>query len=119
MIHKRSVEENIYLIDSFLAEACENIRISQTRLYRTEGSPDEDFREYLASKKRYFFGVNIHLLVTAEGNPVEAFLTPGGRHDARALKQFELDLPEGAMVIGDKASGDLRLRRSSERGLGR
>lgn len=119
LIHKRSTEEDIYLIDSFPAEACDNIRISQTRLYRAEGGPNEDFRGYIASKKRYFFGVKIHLLVTAEGNPVEAFLTPGGRHDARALKQFELDLPEGAMVIGDKALGDLRLRRSSERGLGR
>jgi transposase len=76
------------------------------RLHRAAGGPDEDFRGYIASKKRYFFGVKIHLLVTAEGNPVEAFLTPGGRHDTRALKQFELNLPEGAMVIGDKAYND-------------
>lgn len=106
LIHKRSTEEEIYLIDSFPAEACDNIRISQTRLYQAADGPDEDFRGYIASKKRYFFGVKIHLMVTAEGNPVEAFLTPGGRHDARALKQFEFDLPEGAMVIGDKAYND-------------
>lgn len=109
LIHKRSAEEDIYLIDSFPAKACDNIRISQTRLYRAAGGPDEDFRGYIASKKRYFFGVKIHLLVTAEGNPVEAFLTPGGRHDARALKQFELDLSEGALVIGDKAYNDYDL----------
>jgi hypothetical protein len=106
LIHKWSVEEDIYLIDSFPAKACDNIRISQTRLYRAESGPDEDFRGYIASKRQYFFRVKIHLLVTAEGNPVEAFLAPGGRHDARALKQFELDLPEGAMVIGDKAYND-------------
>ncbi|MCS3953306.1 transposase [Salinibacter ruber] len=106
LIHKRRAEEDIYLIDSFPAKACDKIRISQTRLYRAAGGPDEDFRGYVASKKRYFFGVKIHLLVTAEGNPVEAFLAPGGRHDARALKQFEFDLLEGALVIGDKAYND-------------
>lgn len=65
LIHKRSTEEDIYLIDSFPAEACDNIRISQTRLYRAEGGPNEDLRGYIASKKRYFFGVKIHLLVNS------------------------------------------------------
>jgi hypothetical protein len=61
LIRKRNAEEDICLIDSFPVEACDNIRISQIRLYRAEGGPDEDFRVYIASKKWFFFGVKIHL----------------------------------------------------------
>jgi hypothetical protein len=31
----------------------------------------------MASKKRYVYGLNVHLLVTKGGQPVECFLTPG------------------------------------------
>ena len=31
----------------------------------------------VASKKRYVYGVKIHLMVTAQGQPVECLLTPG------------------------------------------
>jgi len=64
---------DIDLVDSFPAEACDNIRFAQRRLYRAEGGPDEDFR-YITSKKQYFFGVKIHLLVAAEGFELKAFL---------------------------------------------
>ena len=115
-IHKQKTEEDIYLIDSFPASVCKNIRIPQTRIYGAEEGPNEEFRGYIASKDEYFFGVKVHLLVTAEGHPVEAFLTPGARNDTRAMKQFQFNLPSGSVVIGDKASGDLRFRRPSLRG---
>ena len=82
-IHKQTTEKDIYLIDSFPASVCENIRIPQTRIYGAEEGPREEFRGYIASKGEYFFGVKVHLLVTAEGHPVEAFFTPGGRSDGR------------------------------------
>ena len=31
----------------------------------------EEFRGYQASKKRYFYGLKIHLMVTQDGQPVE------------------------------------------------
>jgi IS5 family transposase len=105
-IHKRTAEEDIYLVDSFPASVCKNIRIPQTRIYGAEEGPNEEFRGYIASKDEYFFGVKVHLLPAAEGHPVEAFLTPGARNDTRAMKQFHFDLPEGAVVIGDKAYND-------------
>lgn len=105
-IHKQTTEENIYLVDSFPASVCKNIRIPQTRIYGAEEGPNEEFRGYIASKDEYFFGVKVHLLVTAEGHPVEAFLTPGARNDTRAMKQFQFNLPEGSVVIGDKAYND-------------
>jgi len=105
-IHKQKTEEDIYLIDSFPASVCKNIRIPQTRIYGAEEGPNEEFRGYIASKDEYFFGVKVHLLVTAEGHPVEAFLTPGARNDTRAMKQFQFNLPSGSVVIGDKAYND-------------
>lgn len=105
-IHRQMSEEDIYLVDSFPASVCKNIRIPQTRIYGAQEGPIEEFRGYIASKDEYFFGVKVHLLTTAEGHPVEAFLTPGARNDTRAMKQFQFNLPEGSVVIGDKAYND-------------
>ena len=44
----------------------------------------ETYRGYLARKKRYVYGLKIHLLVTPQGHPVEWFLTPGSSSDVRA-----------------------------------
>jgi len=43
------------------------------------------------------------MVTTAEGNPVEVFLTPGSYNDTKHLRTFELDLPEGSVLYGDKA----------------
>lgn len=94
-------ESSIYIIDSFPLKACENCRISRCQLYQ-----DEQFRGYQASKRRYFYGVKIHLMVTAAGQPVEFFLTPGSINDTRALRMYRFDLPEEASILGDKAYND-------------
>ena len=63
-------------------------------------------RGYQASKKQYFYGFKVHLLVTAQGHPVEFFLSPGSLHDLEGLKRLSLDLPPGATLYGDKAYKD-------------
>ncbi len=45
----------------------------------------------------------MHLLVTAQGQPVEFFLTPGSFDDVSGLDLFDFDLPEGSLIYGDKA----------------
>jgi hypothetical protein len=67
------------------------------------------FRGYIASKKRYFYGVKIHLMITQEGQPVELFLTPGSYGDVEALHDFPFDLPEGTIVYADKAYNDYKI----------
>ena len=62
---------SIYVIDSLPIAVCDNIRIRRSKIYS-----DENFRGYQASKKRYFYGLKIHLMVTQDGQPVECFLTP-------------------------------------------
>jgi hypothetical protein len=60
----------------------------------------------MASKKRYFYGLNVHLLVTTDGQPVECCLTPGSSSDVRMRKTFRFDIPEGSHMYADKAYHD-------------
>jgi hypothetical protein len=93
--------ESVYIIDSFPIAVCDNYRIPRVKLYKHEGH-----RGYIASKKRYFSGLQIHRMVTEEGQPVEYFLTPGASSDVRALQTFRFDVPEGSQVYADKAYND-------------
>lgn len=86
------------MIDSFPLAACDNIRIPRARLYQGEA-----YRGYIASKRRYFYGLRIHLLVTADGEPVEVFLAPGADAAVRALSRFPFDVPTGSIVYADSA----------------
>ncbi|MBV7339891.1 IS982 family transposase [Chloroflexi bacterium TSY] len=95
---KAETEEDVYLIDTYPIAACDNIRISRCKLYQSE-----EYRGYKASKKRYFYGLSIHMMVTKEGQPVEFFLTCGAFSDTSGLELFDFDLPEGSLVVGDKA----------------
>ena len=88
----------IYSIDTFPIPVCDNYRIRRAKIYQGEA-----YRGYIASKKRYFYGLKLHLMVTEDGKPVEFFLSPGSFFDGTGLYAFEFDLPEGAQVVGDKA----------------
>jgi hypothetical protein len=94
----------IYVIDSLPVAVCDNIRIRRAKIYS-----DEHFRGYQASKKRYFYGLKIHLMVTHDGQPVECFLTPGSFGDVDALKYYTYELPEGSIIYADKAYNDYEI----------
>jgi len=98
---KKLNEKSVYVIDSYPIAVCDNYRIKRSKIYR-----GEDFRGYIASKKRYFYGLRIHILVTEQGEPVEFFLEPGAFSDTSALSLYNFDLPEGSFVTGDKAYND-------------
>lgn len=87
-----------YAIDIFPVAVCDNYRINRCRIYTTEA-----YRGYLASKKRYFSGLKVHILVTEQGQPVEFFFTPGSASDVAHLDDFDFDLPPGSTIYGDKA----------------
>jgi uncharacterized protein YqgQ len=98
---KNLTSDSIYIIDSIPIAVCDNIRIPRAKIYH-----DEDHRGYQASKKRYFYGLKIHLMVTSDGQPVECFLTHGGCGDVDALKCYAYDLPYGSVIYADKAYND-------------
>jgi Transposase DDE domain len=93
--------EAISVIDSVPIAVCDNYRIPRTTWYQHEA-----YRGCMASKQRYFSGLDVHLLVTKDGQPVECFLTPGSYSDVRLLKAFRCDVPEGSHVYADKAYHD-------------
>src|SRR5215475_3202313 len=96
--------EAISVIDSLPIAVCDNIRIRRSKIYS-----HEDFRGYQASKKRYFYGLKVHLMVTQDGQPVECFLTPGSFGDVDALKYYAYELPDGSIIFADKAYNDYEI----------
>jgi Transposase DDE domain len=96
--------DGIYVIDSLPLAVCDNIRIPRAKLY-----PEERFRGYLPSKKRYFYGLKVHLLITKAGQPVEFFLPPGSFGDVDALKYYSFDVPAGSIVYADRAYNDYEI----------
>lgn len=93
--------QSIYVLDSYPIAACDNYRICRSRRYRGEA-----WRGLQASKKRYFYGVKIHIMVTEQGQPVEFFLTPGSISDTTAYGWYDFDLPQQAWITADKAYTD-------------
>ncbi len=101
MALKEINESTEYLLDSFPIAICDNIRIKKCPLVQSE-----EYRGYIASKKRYFYGVRIHLLSTKDGIPVEWAFIPGEANDVRGFDLLTFNLPPGSEVYADKAFND-------------
>jgi len=101
-VHKQADEAQEYAVDSLPVAVCDNIRISRSHLYprRKWG---EAFRGFIASKKRYFYGLRVHLVMTTSGLPVEVMLAPGAEADISAFRRLQLGLPAGARIFADTA----------------
>jgi hypothetical protein len=90
-----------YVVDSVPIPVCDNIRIRRCKLLT-----GEEHRGYIASKKRFFYGLRVHLLITGAGEPVEFVLAPGAASDVQVFKDFDLDLPQGSILYADRAYND-------------
>jgi len=101
MILKEASHCTEYLLDSFPVPMCDNIRIFNVKLIKSE-----EYRGYIASKKRYFYGVRVQLLTTKSGIPVEFVFMPGSAADVRALNALPLNLPPGSEIYTDSAYTD-------------
>ncbi len=102
---RNSEGERTYAVDSFPVAVCENIRIRRCRLYPSEEHGGA-FRGYISSKRSYFYGLRVHLVVTGAGEPVEFSLAAGSEADISVFKEMQLDLPEGSIICADKAYTD-------------
>ncbi len=103
--HKQTNEDQQSAVDSLPVAVCDNYRICRSRLYprKTHG---EAFRGYLPSKRRFFYGLRVHLLMTTEGLPteglpVEVLLAPASQADIRVFRRLPLELPPDAYVFAD------------------
>lgn len=104
-VFKRNNPDQSYVVDSVPVAVCDNIRIRRCKLY----PPKEHggtFRGYVPSKRRYFYGLRVHLVVTGSGEPVEFALAAGSVADITVFKELGLDLPKGAIIHADKGYTD-------------
>jgi hypothetical protein len=98
LVIKELNTESRYSLDSFPIPVCDNIRVPRCRL-----AQGEEFRGYSASKRRYFYGLRVQVVVTVEGLPVECCILPGSLSDIQGLAELPLSLPAGAEVAADAA----------------
>lgn len=94
-----------YVVDSLPVPVCDNIRIKRCRIYPRE-EHGEAFRGYIASKRRYFYGLRVHLVVNGAGEPVEFSVAAALEADVKVFKELGLELPEGSIIYADKGYTD-------------
>lgn len=90
-----------YIIDSFPVAVCDNIRISRSSIIK-----GKQWRGRQASMRRYFYGVKVQVLTTAQGIPVEFCFVPGCESDVQALKKLPLAVAAESKIYGDAAYTD-------------
>jgi len=90
-----------FIVDSFPVSACQNNKIFRCKLFTHKA-----YRGYTASKKTYFFGIKVHMIVNLEGVPIEFHFSPGSTSDIKGLKCFFFNLDEGAKIFADRAYND-------------
>ena len=110
-IHKTLNDKNEYIVDSCPVPVCNNLRIRRCHIYRLKLTSDA-FRGFCASKRTYFYGLKIHLVVTSSGKPVEFMFTPGSTGDMPGLRSLLLDLPSGSELYADKGYTDYQFEDS-------
>lgn len=100
---KMANESYEYAIDSFPVSACDNIRIMRNKLF-----DPKRFRGFIASKRRYFHGIRVHMIATTSRLPVEFKILPGAESDAIGAQKLDFNIPQGSVVYGDKAYSNYR-----------
>ena len=90
-----------YIHDSFPIPICDNIRINRSKIFK-----GEEYRGYVPSKRRYFYGLRVHMTVTGGGEPVEFLIAPGAAADISIFRELNFDLPPGSEISTDKAYND-------------
>lgn len=98
---KATQTENEFIVDSCPVPVCQNIRIKRCKLFR-----GKQYHGWIASKRTYFYGLRIHLLVSASGDPIEFIIAPGAVNDLPVFKNFDLDLPDKSIIYADKLFND-------------
>ena len=90
-----------YVIDSFPVAVCRNCRIRVCKLLKGKA-----YHGYNEAKKEYFYGFKIQVIVTADNQPVDYFITAGSFHDSTALQAMQVTLPAGSELYGDSGYTD-------------
>ena len=72
-----------YVADSFSVPVCKNIRIKRCKIYQ-----EEFFRGYVSSRKEYFYGIKVSVIMTESGIPSEIIPSHEGCSYIAAFHNF-------------------------------
>ena len=111
-VHKKLNPTNEYIVDSCPVPVCNNLRIMRSRIYRVKEHGLNKYRGFCASKRTYFYGIKIHLVVASNGKPVDVMFTPGSTGDMPGLRSLLLDLPAESELYADKGYTDYQFEDS-------
>jgi IS5 family transposase len=100
--HRNHSQE--YIVDSMPIEVCANYRSYRCKLLK-----GKEFIGFCKAKKKFYYGLKLHALVTAEGLPIEFLITPASIADITAFKMMTLDVNPGSTIYADKAYTDYGL----------
>jgi hypothetical protein len=78
-LHKNKSE--CFIVDSFPVSAYENHKSYRDKIFR-----GKEFYGYSSSKKQFFFGIKVHMIVDEFGVPIEFCFTSGKTSDIAGLK---------------------------------
>lgn len=98
LIFLRDDTKNEYSVDSFPISCCEKSRIDRRKIF-----VKKEYIGFAASKKRYFCGIKVHMVVTSDGKPVEFVFKPGSESDLSVLWEMQLDIPSNSKLFADGA----------------
>jgi len=104
LIFKQTIKEQCFAVDSFPVFSCQKNRIDKRKIFL-----ERRYLGYAASKKRYFCGVKVHMVVTSEGHPIEILMRPGAESDINVLWEMELDIPPDSKLYADGAYNSFEL----------
>lgn len=90
-----------YVIDSFPVAVCDNMRLRRCHLLNGPA-----YHGYTASKRRYFYGCKVQLVVTADGVPVDFYIHAGAEADQTGLRALAPQLPVGSVLYADAGYTD-------------
>ena len=97
-LSKHSEDTCYFAVDSFPVTYCQKNRIDKRKHFLKP-----EYLGFAASKKRYFCGIKVHMVVTNLGRPVEVHFRPGAESDIKVLWSMELDIPPHSILYADGA----------------
>ena len=93
----KASESEIYSVDSFPVEVCKLERSRNCNIYN-----HKDMKGYNASKKRYFYGFKVHMVVSTNKEPIHCYISYANEHDSTAAKKYLPAMKTNTTVVGDK-----------------